>query len=256
MADPATSAEGADPVEGEATTDKTFVPPKDGSWVPREKLNKVLERLHRAEGQIEALKTSHTSPPNAPANRAPAKPVTRASLMAEVEAGRMTREQAETVWENQIVRKATENAISHVAQVSQQTTVQARLAEYEERFPDLRDPDSDLFKAATAELAGMLNTGLPDTLATTLVAVEKALGLLARTKAPRPGGEPNAEGGSSGYGAAGPVRKPGEPIKWGDLDKRQQDYYDKCIEHGQYADRAAVLKTLTKYPPKPRVVMR
>ena len=240
MADPAVKTD-AEAVEADASGE--FKPPKDGSWVPRERLNRALAKADAAQARLDELSRKAS-----PAAKTP----DRATLLAQVEAGKMTRAQAETVWEKGLVQQVADRVVGQVAAVQTQQTVQQRIAGYETQFPALKDQESDTFKAATAELQRLMELGLPDVPGTVLVAVEKVLGPL-KGLAARQSGASSEEGGGAGQ----PNRRPsGAKLTWNDLDTRQKEYYDRAIDGGGYADRAAVLAQLEKYasgqPPRPR----
>ena len=230
MADPAvkTDVEGVEP-----ETSREFKPPKDGSWVPRERLNRALAKADAAQARLDELSRKAQSA---------AKPLDRATLLAQVEAGKITRAQAETVWEQGLVKQVADRVAGQISAVQTQQTVQQRVAGYEAQFPALLDHESDTFKAATAELQRLMELGLPDVPGTVLVAVEKVLGPL-KGLAARPTGAMSEEAG----GAGSPARRGDGKLTWADLDARQQAYYDKAIDNGGYKNRAEVLAQLEKY---------
>ena len=222
---------------GSGAGDGKFKPPKDGSWVPVERLKDVSRKLKetRAELAAERQKAGSTIQPP--------KTWSLNELNAEVGAGRMTQDAANQVWEDQIVERAA-GKVRAVSTIESRTQTQAEeLAEYQRLIPDLEDPASPEFVKVEKEYQHYLNhLGMPDSSGTMLVAARAVLGPIEAIRAGKAatvkGGEAYRETGS-GPGGSGRT-----PTTLEGLTPRQKDHYRRAIENGAYRDWDAVAEEL------------
>lgn len=157
---------GEAPPEGESQEDKGEGGKKpDENRIPLGRVKEMMAAAVRKAREefsaemaplIEAARASN----QAPAAK-PAQDFTKAQLAEFVEAGRLTQDAADQVWENQLearlTRKATEAATSAVANRDQQRTVQQQMAEFQELVPEAwedgspeRDQVAGAFRALKA----------------------------------------------------------------------------------------------------------
>ena len=212
---------------GSGAGDGKFKPPKDGSWVPVERLKDVSRKLKETREELALVRQKAATPPE------PSKAWSLNELNAEVAAGRMTQESANQVWEDQIVERAA-GKVRAVSTIESQAQTQAgELAEYQRLIPELEDPASPEFAKVEKEYKHYLtHLGMPDTSGTMLVAARAVLGPIEAIRAGKAatvkGGEPYREIGS---GTGGGGRK---PTTLDALSPRQKEYYRRAIDNGAY----------------------
>lgn len=218
---------------GADTGGEKFKPPKDGSWVPVERLKAVGAKLKAAREELATVRQNAAAGPA----KAP-KTWSLGELNAEVAAGRLTQESANQVWEDQVVERASQKARSVVTSESLATRQMEELAEYQRHVPALEDPASPEFERVEKEYRLYLANGLPDSPATQLVAARAALGPLEALReakaAKAKGGETYSEvpGGKGGSGRT--------PTSLDQLDPRRKAYYQRAIDNGAYSGWDAV----------------
>src|SRR3990167_5267393 len=124
-----TENQGGTGTDGNEGADKRDTPPadakqKDGQggkadrsdWIPRQRFDEVVAQVHELKGRLDAT----TKPPAPEPNRE----FTRAELAASVEKGTLTQEQANDLYERQLVNRAVTVARETATQVvtTNQTT--------------------------------------------------------------------------------------------------------------------------------------
>ncbi len=222
---------------GPGTGGKEFKPPKDGSWVPVERLKDVSRKLKETREELAKERQKAVKPSEPP------RTWSLNELNAEVSAGRMTQEAANQVWEDQIVERAA-GKVRAVTTVESRIQTQAEeLAEYQKHIPELEDPASPEFAKVEKEYQHYLNhLGMPDSPGTMLVAARAVLGPIEAIRAAKTatvkGGEAYRETGS---GPGGGGRK---PTTLEALSPRQKEYYRRAIENGAYPGWDAVAEEL------------
>ena len=218
-------------------TGEKFKPPKDGSWVPVERLKDVSRKLKETREELAKERQKATTSVQAQ------KAWSLNELNAEVTAGRMTQDAANQLWEDQIVDRAVGKARA-VSTIESRTQTQAEeLAEYQKHIPELEDPASTEFAKVEKEYQHYLNhLGMPDSPGTMLVAARAVLGPIEAIKAAKTatikGGEAYRE---TGRGPGGGGRT---PTTLDALTPRQKDYYRRAIENGAYPGWDAVADEL------------
>lgn len=243
-------APAGDPKDGSGK----FVPPSDGSWIPKvrhdEAVNAERGRVSRLEAEIAALRLAQQKQPVH--DEEPAKRYTRAELDAAVTAQTITAEQREEVWAKQIredaKREAKAEVLGTVRAERQQERVETDLNEYKALAPEIMEEGSETRQRIHEEFQYLIGLGDPGgqndprTLQTQLKAIRAVLGpvdKLRTAKSARRETEAHEETGGSSGGASGRTRS-APKTGWDSLDKRQKDYYDAKISAGLYKDRAAV----------------
>ena len=192
-----------------------------------EKGSVPYERFAAVVSKLKALEAREAKPPP----QAPAKSWTRAELQAEVDAGRLTKDQATDFWDRQRDAKVTESAVNAVLQVSQQKERRREMAEYEKAVPDLADNDSAAFKKVQREYAYLVSElGMPARDETMLAALRGAFGPVETLRAARKAQpEPFNETGGGGGAPAGE-----EVAKGLKLRPEEKAHYEKAMRSGLY----------------------
>jgi hypothetical protein len=242
---------------------KKFVPPSDGSWIPKvrhdEAVNAERARLARVEAELAALKQAQVK-----ATEQPVKKYTRQEVNAAVASQAITAEQAEDILAKQLredaIVEAERRILGKVEAKRAQERVDTDLEEYKRLDPSIMEEGSETRQRVREEfeyLVGLGNEGAagnPKTLQTQLLAIRAVLGPLDKlrtAKSARRETESHEEtGGSTGSGQ----RRTESKGAWDKLDQRQKSYYEAAIREGLYKDRKAVEAELsyTRKPNSPR----
>lgn len=225
-----------EPDEGKGTgtlptspSEKLFQPPSDGSWVPRSRLNSVLEKQTLLEEQVKDLKKEQEP--------------SRAKLLQGVEQGEISQADADTIWERSITNRVIEK-VTGTVDASQKVKDQQRLfQDYETAIPALSDPGSDEYKKASTEYNYLVDSvGQPEGWGTIIMSVRSAFGPIEALKtkiAATVVHETHQETGGSG--GAPEKKDSGHQSK---LTDRQKDYYTSAIRAGAYSNWDAVYDEL------------
>ena len=233
--------EGGKPSESTKSTDHTgdkttFVPPTDGSYIPRERLNVVLDDNKDLKNRIRELESAKTAP----------KVYSSEELENAVLDGNMSREQVDAIKERQIkdsVIAEVKDVLTASSRAEKQNT---QLRDYETALPDLAHEGSDLYNSVVAEYRYLVHElGQDDNDGTMVAAIRSVAGPLSAIRAASKLAkkvEPHKETGGGSGGGSGK-----EDTRWDQLTPRQKDYYDQRIKDGLYADRDAACKELDNY---------
>ncbi len=146
-----------------------FVPPKDGSWVPRDRMNEAVENAVgkvskeleteresriRLEEQMRVLQQTPAAPVQAQQLAPVAKTYTLAELRLAVEKETISQDQADLVWEKQQNEKVDQRVKQTLDNFTIQTTsnaaVDSGLQAYLDALPDLNKDGADERKKVTA----------------------------------------------------------------------------------------------------------
>lgn len=238
---------------------KKFVPPSDGSWIPKvrhdEAVNAERARLARVEAELAALRQAQQKTVDQPAKR-----YAKAELDAAVAASQITSAQADEIWATQIredaKREAKAEVLGAVRAERAQERVDTDLEEYKRLDPTIMEEGSETRTRVREEfeylgsMGHATAAGDPRTLQTQLLAIRAVLGpidKLRTAKSARRETESHEEtGGSTGASQ----RRQGPKTAWDALEERQKTYYETAIRNGLYKDKAAVEAEL-KYTRKP-----
>ncbi len=240
MADPANSDQSSN-----QANQSDPAAPGDGSMVPRERLNEVIDerdrlasenvRLSQEQANAGAGGSEHAAP-NQPPQR-----YTRAQLTQFVEDGRITDDQKEDIWatqQQQITAEAATNAAAAVVNTaSRQSAVEGEIQRYIAAVPAMSKAGSEQHQRLQNEYNFLLSVGdKKEDVATTLKAMRTAFGPINAVEAAAPRSrdaeshqEINSGGGDGGDapGADGGSAPKGMP-------RDQVDHYDRMIKQGVY----------------------
>ncbi len=209
-----------------------FVPPTDGSYIPRERLNAVLDDNKTLKTRIGELETAKNAP----------KVWTKSELDNAVLDGDMAQEQADAIVERQIEDRVTAKLTNTFAQSSKAERQAAEIASYEEALPDLAQQGSDLYNRVMAEYKYLVEElGQDDNNGTIAAAVRSVAGPLSAINATGKLKQVVESHQETGGGAG---KKETRRDK---LTPRQRDHYDKMIRGGAYKDWDAVHEELDNY---------
>lgn len=178
---------------------------------------------------------------NKTAEPAEAKPTeyTRAGLREAVTQGRITQDQADALWDQQLTKKITAEATTAARDaVTTDTTVakiEAELTRYEAAVPAVKDTNSAEFKKVKAEFDYLVSIGLPKTKQTELAAARNVFGKIDAVEAARRNtGSREHDAGDHGGGAGGD--EGGEGNVWKGVPAEHRKYYREQISKGFYKD--------------------
>ncbi len=214
-------------------TPAEFVPPTDGSWVPRDRLNREIDRVDKLEAQIQTL------------NQKPAEDLpSTATLWAKVEDGELSQEQFFTTLESQVEDRVTNKLVGALEQRDTDRGHKTQLERYQDALPDLAVEGTELNTRVSNEYRAMLDLGLNPDAGTMVAALRSAVGPLEKVKATQSGKLKLGSHEESG----GEGSEDGKPdTRMSTLTQRQKDYYGKMISGGAYKDWDAVFEDLTKH---------
>ena len=221
-------------------SDKDFVPPRDGSWIPRDRLNTVSAKLDGATHRIGELEKQIKE-----ANKPPEH--TRDELLTKVEAGELTQAAYDEYFAVQSENRVTQQISTDLEQRDKNAAISTEIAAYEEAVPALTDTSSETYQRVAQEYHYQVNTlGQPPGAGTTAMAARSVLGPLSSLRARIPEANPGTHtevGGGTGDspGDAAPA------LTWEKLSVRQRDFYERQMRAGAIPDRAAALKELAEY---------
>lgn len=212
-----------------------FVPPKDGSWVPRERLNDVVDKLDRLQTQVDEEKTKRESA------EAQAKEVSRETLLESVDAGEMTQAEADNLWEEQIATNVTKRIAGDIKTATTEKNHRDGVKAYEDAVPALCDKNSEVFERVTKEYDHMADElGFARDNATMCAALRAVLGPVKSLKNSVP--ESSLETYQETAGGGGGSRPQGD-VPAG-LTAREKTHYENAIRTGGYKDWNDVAETL------------
>lgn len=205
-----------------------FKPPKDGSWVPRERLNQVRDQMTALESKLDnALRTKEPE-------------ASREDLLEQVNLGEITQAKADEIWEDQITSRVAQSVKDGVTQANVKAYHDAQISAYEEAVPELLDESSPIYTKLIATYNNFLGYGQPNDGGTMLAALEATVGPLATAKN-RKSGKRKVETHQEGESGAGETKIKGRQA---DLTDRERAYYVKAIDAGAYKDWDEVFETL------------
>ena len=213
-----------------------FVPPTDGSWVPRERFDAVNFEVQRLREEVQTVKT---------VDKLPITPKhSRAQLLEMVEDGDISQTEADSRWETQIEERVAQRFEDTLKARDTQRGQEAILQDYIKALPELDVQNSEIAIKVGTEFNYMTKTlGMPETEGTMAAAIRTIVGPLsslvtgkARTKVPDSFSDTQGSSGSDEFTSKD---------KWFlDLGARQKAYYKKAVDRGGYADWDAVKKEL------------
>ena len=243
MADPTDDPESGD----DKREEPEFIPPKDGSWIPKKRFDEKhavdQARIAALEAQVTAERTATAQAETkaAATQPEPKKRFTRAELARGVEQEQITQAQSDEIWDNQrdqeieerIDRRVEERTSAFAANQSVERQIQL----YQQNEPDVMVEGSDIRSRVAAEYQHLrTEMGMQPGNQTQLLALRSVLGpperLAPKTREAR---ETYSETGGGGE----PGGEPGEGTHL-NLDSRRRAHYQRGIDQGRYKDWAEV----------------
>lgn len=244
---------GEAPPEEESHKDGEFKPPKDGSWLPRSRVKEMIaSAVTKAKDEfsaqvaplIEAAKAKNE------VKAAPVQQYTKAQLSEFVEAGRLTQEAADQVWENQIVERATRQAVESannvVASRDQQRNIVQQMAEFKNLVPEAWEVGSSERERVEDAYAALKSVGIKGTKdELELAALIAAFGDPAKIRKARGFGRSGPAESFEDAGSAG-RRSRGEEAEGPprNITSEQRAHYERGIAAGRYKDWSDVKEEL------------
>ena len=184
------------------------------------------------------------------------KPATRGELNQMVAAGTLTQEQADKIFEDQIVdrvtRAAQATASTTVSATERNRTLAAEVKEYETLVPEAWEAGSPERAKAEKEFNRLVARGMPSDGLTELVALQTAFGPLEvlRAAASAKGGSEETHAETGGYRPGkGSGTEDGAPKG---LTPQQHKHYSRLIDQGTYKDWKEVKAELAAVPARSR----
>lgn len=258
--DSKSDSSGSEGQDSSTGTGQDFVPPKDGSWMPRERANEMVQNavasataasgreVSELRGRLDALTEAQT--------RASAEPAfSDAQLRAQVDAGQMTEAEASDIRLKSSLDAMEKRIVSNVTanneDANRQRIVTDQVEAYKAKIPAMMAPESAERARVVAEYNFLVNTlGHPATNATELAAMRavfgpvEALGVKADGTPEHHQETSGSGGGDESQGGKQPVD--GAPAHLSPDEKR---YYRDLIQKKIYPDWKAVEAEL-KYADK------
>jgi hypothetical protein len=166
-----------------------------------------------------------------------------------VAASQITMQQRDQIFAEQIERKAAKSAQAAATQIIESTTrenaLDSELQQYAGVSSELTVDGSPLRQRVASEFEYLVSRGAPRDLTTELAAVRSVMGPLERAKQFSQGRQRGADANLDSYGSRPlSARERREEDSWSRLAPNQKQFYEKHINSGLYADRAAVLAEL------------
>jgi len=220
-------------VSNEPKTD-TFVPPKDGSWLPRDRVGQMVSSavadetsaLSRKIADLESQVESQNKPPEELSGQRIAELVDAGSLSDE-EAGRIKERQMET----RISRNVEERTASTLTQAELDRNVGDEIGRYMEKVPNLAVTGSEELGRVRTEFNYLRQHGQPDSKSTELAALRAVYGPAASVQSGTPERETHQEMGGDGSSPAD--NKAGDDFK---LTADEAAYGKDLVSKGIYTN--------------------
>jgi hypothetical protein len=239
-AKPATGEAGQEtpPAEGADKGDK----PDRKNWIPREQFDQLVATVGELANAVKDGARQAAKPPEAPKVE---KVLSRMDLRAAVEAQQLTQEEADSIWDKQMLeqaRKVAREEASQTLSVKQTTQrVDEDLRRYRAAVPNAWKEGTEERAKLADEYRYLVSIGQPDTKETELAAMRSTFGPVDKLgKARSTTVVDTDESTAGGGGEDTPTKK--DPVKG--LDARQRAHYQKGIEQGRYKGWDAVREEL------------
>lgn len=235
-----------------------FTPPKDGSWVPRDRMNEAVDKVRQElqqerEARIrleEQFKTQQKT------NQQNEKIYSLAELRQFVDDGKISQDQADAIYENQqekkFQQKLDQRLNEHLQTTETSRQIDTKLNAYLEVMPDLLTEGSENRNKVAAEYTRLSNIfGAPkadsvEDKKMQVAALEAAFGDVNALKQSKMNDytreSRETEQETAGQGEDAPTAEEEKVMK--KLDKRRRDYYKKMIDKGFYSGWTDVAKEL------------
>ena len=237
------SKQGAAPPAGESQGDGGKAPGDD--WVSKKQF---LAALSNASATAEQLRAENAALKAAQSKATETKPPTRVELQSLVNAGELTQEQADAIWDKQLVERAKREAVAEIDKThgarERQSRVKADLLGYKELVPEAWVEGSPERAKAMKEFKYLTDLGDPSTEETEAKALRAAFGDIEALRASKSARSGPADTHSETGGSKPPSGGGGKNDVLKTLSAREKDYYETKIKQGIYRDWKAVAAEL------------
>ena len=211
-----------------------FIPPKDGSWVPIDRLNEVIASKGQTERELVELRNEVGTLKKAA--EAP-KEYSRAELGQFVDDGRMTQDEADRVIERQATHRIQENVTATVTQTMQQQqqgqAIQAEVNRYKAVIPEVTQAGTAERARVETEYQYLVGIGNTPDASTELTALRSVYGPVeSLQKGERQETETHQETGGGQSETGKSTNTDGAPAG---LTTAEKSYYQDQIGKGIYA---------------------
>lgn len=222
-----------------------FQPPSDGSWIPRDRLNREVAAKRAAEERAEAAEkelreSRQTAAPT------PGEPDWAVELQ-KVRDGEKSFEEYESKRDEWRTKRILERVTSEVQTSNRDSKLTEQINQYESAVPELLDVESDTYKAVAEEYRhNVYDLGLPDNAGTMLAALRSKLGPLGGIKHSAKA-KPEADTDTETAGGAGEREESGKPNGkklFDKLPEGRKDFYRKALDRGGYRNIGEVYSEL------------
>lgn len=204
-------------------------------------VSELKAQLARAQGQVEGMTAAK------PAEQ-PKQTYTRAQLTAAVEGGQMSQDDADSLHEQQVIdrttQQVTERVMGTVAASESENRALADIDKYVAARPDIMVEGSTARSRLADEFSYLTGMGHPDNKQTQALALRTVYGPVGNLK---PGTRAAHE--ETGGGGEEPTTGDGPPK---DMSAGQRNYYQDQINKGRFQDWSAVAKLIAYKPKHPR----
>lgn len=224
-------------------------PPGD-DWI---KKSQFVAALNNVTTKVDALTAENQELRAAQQKRDEPKQASLAELRKLVEAGELTQDQADGIWERQTEERITRKV---AAQVGQSTDAQERarkvsseLQGFKELQPEVWDATSPEHAKVAREYQRLVDEGQPATQATELAALRIAFGDLSTLRASKSARSGPADTHSETGGGRPPVHESTKDVLK-TLSPQQKEYYEAGIKAGRYPKGWADVKAELEYTPR------
>jgi hypothetical protein len=230
------------PAEG---ADKGSKPDRNG-WIPREQFDQLVATV---ADLATAVKDGVKPKAPEPKKEEPPKTLTRADLRAAVEKQQLTQEEADNIWDRQLIEQAKNAAREEagrtltVTQTGQR--IDADLRQYRAVVPNAWKEGTEERAKVADEFRALVALGLPDSKETELAAMRSVFGPVEKLDKARSKPSVEADEQSGGAGEESERGTKQDVVKG--LSAREKDYYGDQIKKGRYKDWNEVGKELEKY---------
>lgn len=158
--------------------EKEFQPPKDGSWIPKDRFDEAINRL-KSENQAVREQNIRLEE-RFKADVKEDKSYSRAELRKMVDEEQINQEQADSIIESQLEKKLEKKLNERLDSATKEQTkgalVNQELARYQSVIPDLMNEGSDNRRRVAEEFSSLIAIGQPNSVATELAALRIVFG--------------------------------------------------------------------------------
>lgn len=224
----------------ESAKEKEFAPPKDGSWIPKvrfdEAVNNVKDDLQKErEARIrleEQVKTLSVKPEP--------KKYSLSELNKLVDDGKVTREQADQYWEQQVSKSIDEKVDAKVSAKEQERERTAKLKTKIDRYkslaPDVLKQGSEDRQKVINAYKDLVDAGHPDDARTELAALMAVYGTADELEKRKSSMTRELRDKHQETGGGKPPSDPTQAGLLKTLSVREKAHYESLIQRGLYKD--------------------